>query len=191
MNLPPIIMELTKGENCPTVEQAAELFANLTSHTMRKNEILQDIGIKCRKMYFIKKGIVKTSIVDSTGAQHTVRFVGKGDGVTVIDSFIYQTPSTLRLQCVVPGEVLTLKYDDYVYMTQLYKGLENSFLKLLLARKNDMLQERFIMTNQDALTKYTGFKERHAPIVDLLPLKDVASYLGIRQQSLSRLRAKM
>ena len=54
-----------------------------------------------------------------------------------------------------------------------------------------MVDEKSIIISHDATTRYIKFIERYADIVDRLPLKEIASFLGIRQQSLSRLRGKM
>ena len=56
---------------------------------------------------------------------------------------------------------------------------------------NNMLDEKSRMISHDATTRYAKFIERYDRIVDRLPLKEIASFLGIRQQSLSRLRGKM
>jgi hypothetical protein len=61
----------------------------------------------------------------------------------------------------------------------------------MLKRYHDMVDEKSRMISDDATTRYLKFMERYSFMVDRLPLKEVASFLGIRQQSLSRLRGKM
>ena len=76
-------------------------------------------------------------------------------------------------------------------MNKLYPGLSPAFHKLMLKRYHTMLDEKSRMITNDATTRYLKFMERYKHMEERLPLKDIASYLGIRQQSLSRLRSKM
>ena len=86
---------------------------------------------------------------------------------------------------------MCFKHQDFIYMTKLYPALAPAFHKLMLKRSHALLDEKSRMITNDATTRYLKFKERYKSIEERLPLKDIASYLGIRQQSLSRLRSKL
>jgi CRP-like cAMP-binding protein len=152
---------------------------------------LLHLGEVADSIYIVKSGILKGSIIDEFGKMHTVRFVAEGSVMTSMYSFIDQKPSELQIECVEAGEILCFNHQDFEYMSKLYVGLSPAFYKLMLKRYHDMVDEKSRMISDDATTRYLKFMERYAFMVDRLPLKEVASFLGIRQQSLSRLRGKM
>jgi CRP-like cAMP-binding protein len=191
MELPEFLHDLTGDGDRPSLKYANEIFSMLESVHVRKKEILLHLGEVCDNIFFIKSGILKGSIIDEFGEMHTIRFVAENDVMTSMYSFVDQTPSNLQIQCVENAEVLCFKFQDFEYMTKLYPGLSPAFHKLMLKRYHNMLDEKARMISRDATTRYLKFMERYQDIEERLPLKDIASYLGIRQQSLSRLRSKM
>ncbi|WP_431472495.1 Crp/Fnr family transcriptional regulator [Nonlabens sp. SCSIO 43208] len=191
MELPSFLHDLTGDEGRPSLEYANEIFGLLEVKKVKKRDILLHLGEVSSHIYVVKKGVLKSSIIDEKGDLHTVRFVADGDVMTAMYSFIDQKPSDLQIECVESGEVLCFQYEDFEYMSKLYPGLEPAFHKIMLKRYQSMLDEKSRMISHDATTRYLKFVERYEPIVHRLPLKEIASFLGIRQQSLSRLRNKL
>ncbi|WP_124978945.1 Crp/Fnr family transcriptional regulator [Nonlabens xiamenensis] len=191
MELPSFLHDLTGDGDKPSLEYANEIFGMLEVMKVRKKQILLHLGEIADSIYIVKKGILKGSIMDEFGKMHTVRFVADGNVMTSMYSFVDQKPSDLQIECVEAGEVLCFKYQDFEYMSKLYSGLSPAFHTIMLKRYHAMLDEKSRMISHDATTRYVKFIERYQPIVDRLPLKEIASFLGIRQQSLSRLRGKL
>ncbi len=191
MELPSFLHDLTGEGDKPSLEYANEIFSMLEVVKMRKKQVLLQLGEVAHSIYIVKTGILKGSLKDEEGNMHTIRFVAEGNVMTSMYSFVDQKPSNLQIECVESGEVLCFKHQDFDYMSKLYSGLTPAFHKIMLKRYHDMVEEKSRMIGDDATTRYKKFIVRYAPIVDRLPLKEIASFLGIRQQSLSRLRAKM
>jgi CRP-like cAMP-binding protein len=191
MELPSFLHDLTGEGDRPSLEYANEIFSMLEVVKMRKKQVMLHLGEVTDSIYIVKSGVLKGSIIDEFGKMHTVRFVAEGGIMTSMFSFIDQKPSELQIECVEAGEILCFKHQDFEYMSKLYVGLSPAFYKLMLKRYHDMVDEKSRMISDDATTRYLKFMERYSFMVDRLPLKEVASFLGIRQQSLSRLRGKM
>ncbi|MEN8815827.1 MAG: Crp/Fnr family transcriptional regulator [Nonlabens sp.] len=191
MELPSFLFDLTGEGDKPSLEYANEIFRMLEVTKVRKKQVLLNLGEVADSVFIVKSGILKGSIIDEFGEMHTVRFVADGDVITSMYSFIDQKPSELQIECVEAGEILFFKYQDFEYIGKIYSGLSHAFHKIMLKRYHDMLDEKSRMISDDATTRYVKFMERYAFIIDRLPLKEIASFLGIRQQSLSRLRGKM
>jgi len=191
MELPDFLHDLTGDGDRPSLQYATEIFSMLEVIKVKKKQVLLHLGEVCDNIFFIKSGILKGSIIDEYGDLHTVRFTCENEVMTSMYSFIDQTPSNIQIQCVEAGEVLCFKHQDFIYMNKLYPGLSPAFHKLMLKRYHTMLDEKSRMITNDATTRYLKFMERYKHMEERLPLKDIASYLGIRQQSLSRLRSKM
>lgn len=191
MQLPQFLINLTGGDDKPTIEQASEIFNLLDVVKVKKRQVLLNVGEVCDKIYIVKRGIIKACIIDEKGALHSIRFVADNDVISSMDSFIKQTPSSIHLECVEPGEIRSFKFDDFEYMSQLYPGLLPAFYEMMLTRYQRSLDEKCRMISRDATDRYLKFAECYPAIINRLPLKEVASFLGIRQQSLSRLRGKL
>ncbi|BAO54624.1 Crp/Fnr family transcriptional regulator [Nonlabens marinus] len=191
MELPEFLHDLTGGGDKPSLKYATEIFSMLEVVKVKKKEVILHLGEVCDNIYYIKSGIIKGSIIDEYGDMHAIRFTAENDVITSMYSFIDQTPSNIELQCVEAGEVMCFKYQDFEYINKLYPGLTPAFNKLMLKRYHKLLDEKSRMITYDATTRYLKFMERYSYMEERLPLKDIASYLGIRQQSLSRLRSKI
>lgn len=191
MELPAFLHELTSDENTPSLEYAEEIFNLLEVTKFRKKETVLYLGDTATKIFFVKKGILKASIMDEKGNLHTIRFVSENDAITSMVSFIEQKPSNIQIDCIEDVEILSFKYEDFQYMSKLYSGLAPAFHRIMLRRYNALLDEKSRMISRDATARYLKFIENYNHIADRLPLKEIASFLGIRQQSLSRLRGKL
>ncbi len=191
MELPFFLHDLTGGSDRPSLKYVSEIFNMLEVVKVKKKEVLLHFGEVSDTIFYVKSGILKGSIIDEFGDLHAIRFCAEGDVITSMFSFVDQSPSNIQIQCVEAGEIMCFKHQDFVYMTKLYPGLTPAFHKLMLKRYQDMLDEKSRMITNDATTRYLKFIERYKYMEERLPLKDIASYLGIRQQSLSRLRSKM
>ena len=191
MELPDFLHELTGDGDRPSLKYATEIFSMLEVVKIKKKQILLHLGEVCDNIFFVKSGILKGSIIDEFGEMHTVRFTAENDVTTSMFSFVDQTPSNIEIQCVEAGEIMYFKHQDFIYMNKMYPGLAPAIHRLMLKRYHIMLDEKSRMITNDATTRYLKFMERYKTMEERLPLKDIASYLGIRQQSLSRLRSKM
>jgi len=191
MKVPEFLLNLSGGPDRPTLEYVNEIFSLLDVVKMKKRQVLLNIGDVSDKIYFIKRGIIKASIIDEKGNLHSIRFISDNDAIASMYSFISQTPSTIHLECIEAGEIRVFKYQDFRYLTQLYSGLITAVYSLMMSRYHTSLDEKSHMISRDATERYVKFVERYDTIINRLPLKEVASFLGIRQQSLSRLRGKL
>jgi CRP-like cAMP-binding protein len=188
MELPAFINDLIGKEGLPTLEEAHKVFSVLQVVKVRKNQILLPIGEIASSIYIVKSGILKESMLDEDGNTMAIRFVSNGDVMTSVYSFINQQASVHEIACLEDGELLCFNYPDFQYMSKLYECLSPAFYKLMLKRCHLVLDEKSRMITRNAQTRYDKFIEQHHPFASQIPLKDVASFLGITQQSLSRLR---
>lgn len=155
----------------------------------KKNAIVQPIGKSCKTIYFIKKGALRvfyfkgeTDITDSMEFENA--FVAR------VESLISGLPSRKGIQAIEDTELIAINadmlarlYDDYLEIERLFKKI---FLNAFMATINRIESIQF----HGAETRYTNFLKEHPDVLKRVPLKYIASYLGITQVSLSRIRAK-
>ena len=155
----------------------------------KKNTDVQPIGHTCRTIYFIKKGCLR--IYYLKGDQDVTESLEFENAfVARIESLISGTPSRKGIQAVedttliaINADKLKMLYDKHLEIERLFK---NIFLRTFIATLNRMEGMQF----HSAEVRYANFLKEYPTALKRVPLKYIASYLGITQVSLSRIRAK-
>lgn len=156
-----------------------------------EEEYLFTGGKVCHTLYFITKGILKFVSLDEQGKNITHFFLPDNRFCTILDSFLNQKITEDRIQAACPAEVLSI---DLLALQEVYQMfpefkllLEDIFQRQLLEKVN--LRNAYL--NRDALSRYRLFLEKQPDIALRVKMQDIASYLGIAPQSLSRLRKQI
>ena len=155
-----------------------------------KNEILVKSGDVCRDFFFIIKGCLKAFFIDSKG-QETIRYVAfENQFISTIHSFIRQTPSNEYICAVEPSELLTISYSDFNTALNSIPLFKDFYIKILEGTylNNHWRIETFLRL--DAKQRYEYILKNDQQMVQRLSNKNLAGFLGITQESLSRIKAK-
>jgi CRP-like cAMP-binding protein len=141
-------------------------------------------------VYFITTGIVR---VFATNADKEVSldFAFAGQFSTAYASFITQTPSAVTLQAITPVTGFAFYYDA---LQELYKKdhpAERTGRLLAEYQYLRKYQRELSFLQYSAQERYLQLLEEHPQIVQQIPVKYIASYLGIEPESLSRIRKKL
>tara|TARA_Y100001933_G_scaffold264082_1_gene328196 strand:- start:36813 stop:37379 length:567 start_codon:yes stop_codon:yes gene_type:complete len=168
-----------------------ELFSSkLVQRYFPKKRILTHQGKVENYLSFVESGIVRLFIPKKDG-ELTFGFVFQGNFVSAYDSFLEQTPCEYVVETITNSVLWQLSYHDlqYIYSTSKIgnligrKASEELFLKKSkreLSLLRDSAQQRYLNL----------FKER-PELVQKIPLKYIASYIGITPQALSRIRKRI
>lgn len=174
----------------PLTPKAYEaLSAVCTPITIKKNMDLQAIGQTCKCIYFINKGALRVYYYKGdTDITDSLEF--EGAFVARVESLVTGQPSKKVIQAIEDCELLMINidklhalYDSYLEIERLFKHL---FLKAFLGVLNRIESIQF----HSAEVRYANFLKEYPDALKRVPLKYIASYLGITQVSLSRIRAK-
>lgn len=141
-------------------------------------------------VYFVTSGIVKIYFIHGE-REICVDFAFRHDLVNSFISFATQKPSILALEALTPVETLCMTYSDVTRFHDFSKNSERLgrlLMEQLYIRKS--LKEMTLLS-QTAEERYLDLLIRHPEVVRQIPVKDIASYLGIHPESLSRIRKKM
>ena len=166
---------------------------NLLSHFTEKPFSKGDFLIReeqvCQYIFFIKKGMVKVCASDGN-REFIMRFFQENIFVTVVNSFVEQTPSRFQIKALEDGIALMLHRDKMEELCSNNHEIESFFRKLTEKIASQMVTRISGMLQDDATTRYKMFLENNAALMQRISLGDLASYLGITQASLSKIRAK-
>jgi CRP-like cAMP-binding protein len=155
----------------------------------RKRQYIQQEGDVIRLETFVIKGLTRTYEVDDKGQEHVIHFGPEDWWVGDLYSFLTQTPSTYNIDCLEDTETLQISRDDLELLYERVPKMERHFRILV--------QHAFVATtrrlssslSKSAAERYEEFIKRYPQIEQRVPNHQIASYLGITPQSLSRIRA--
>jgi len=170
-------------------EVTKEIVSKLKSKTFVKGDFINKQGQLCRDLFFIEKGLVK-HYYHSKNRIFILRFFPENNLFTILDSYINQTPAEF---ITIALEDTTLTYLDYYDVEELcrnHHSFETFMRKYISFAASNILKRNKEMLEDDATERYNGFVKENGHLLQRISLGDIASYLGISQVSLSRIRAK-
>jgi len=156
-----------------------------------KNEYFVSQEKVCRKMIFISEGVMRYCMFREDGTDVTCFFMCENDFAGDPDSFFSQKPSDKNIQALTDCQLLTISYENMQkFLQELSRGNElfAGFGEYVMTR---MLYQRTFLLNLDAAARYQAFMKEYPHVLQRVPLSYIASFLGIAQQSLSRLRKQI
>jgi CRP-like cAMP-binding protein len=183
-----LIQNLAKRSVLLDAGELETLQSLFTHRKFRKNQYVLQEGNISGYENFIVKGLTRTYEVDDKGQEHVLFFGPEDWWVGDLYSFLSGTPSIYNVDCLEDTEVLQISKQ---HLDLLYEKVPkmNLYFRVLF-------QNAFISTAQrvgaclskSALERYQEFKEKYPHIEQRIPNHQIASFLGITPQSLSRIR---
>lgn len=172
----------------PESEAEDLLTSKLYEKSYRKGELILETGQVCKRIYFVDSGLVKTFFYTDT-REFIMRFFPEGSLFTVLDSFVLQQPSAYSVEALEDTKVTCLNHADLELLCSRYHSMETFYRKLLSVAAVNMMDRIGGTLEEKAGIAYQKFLKEHGALLQRISLADLASYLGITQVSLSRIRA--
>jgi len=158
--------------------------------SFRKGKLLLKAGEICEHIYFIKKGAVRGFIKDGT-KDITTWITAENEVVSSISSLDMREPALENMQAIENCELFALTYDDFQDLYIKFPEFNIVARKLLQKYYKDAEGRAFIARATNAEKKYRLFVTRYGHLANRIPLKYIASFLGITLETLSRVRKKL
>jgi CRP/FNR family transcriptional regulator, anaerobic regulatory protein len=158
--------------------------------TFKKKEFLLQEGKICNKISFINSGCMR-AFYNVEGIENTVQFFFADSWYTDYESFLTGKPATENMQALEQCEIVQFSRDDIYKLYETHPVFnsvgrvmaENAFMSL--SKLNKML------TNEEPEQRYLNLFKNRPEIVEKIPQHYIASYLGIKPESLSRIRKRI
>lgn len=156
---------------------------------VNKNEHLLHEGNVCRYLYFLEKGALRGYyILDGKEITHWFGF--ENDFVTSFHSFITHQPTVENIQMIEYSILYAISKEKLTQLFNEYHEIER-LVRIAYEKYYIRLEERFVNAHfKTAKELYEDLMQRSPHILERVPLGYVASYLGISQETLSRIRNK-
>lgn len=156
----------------------------------RKHQYIVQEGDVVEHDYFIVKGLARTYHVDEKGQEHILRFTPEDWWAGDLASFFGQIPTQYNIDCIEDTEVLRISVDDLEKVFDKIPQM-NKYFRLLYQKSIVAFNVRVTANlTKSAIERYEEFIHRYPQIEQRVPNHQIASYLGIAPQSLSRIRSQ-
>lgn len=171
--------------------EIALILSKSTTRTLKRRQYVLQEHFICRHYTFMVKGCLKMYSIDPKGTEHNIQFAAENDWITDIDSFYTQKPSRLFIEAVEPSEIIQIEQENlYFLFTEIPKL--NRIFKVIIEHKYVELQNRVLQSiSSTAQQRYLYFLEQYPHLSSRLPNTQIASYLGITPEFLSKIRREL
>ena len=193
-------MSLSNTNKIYLVKESIFKLANFTSEewdfyqniideiSFKKKEYLTKRGDVEKYAYFILEGAVKYEASTEQGKEICVDLGFQGNLVSSFSSCLLQRPSNISIQAVTNIKAFRLRYPPVLELLETSKNAER--FHRLIAEQLYIRETRrtYTLISKSAEERYLHLLENQPDALRLIPIKDLASYLGIHPDSLSRIR---
>lgn len=154
---------------------------------LQKDEYFSEAGRIPEQVGFVVGGVIRGCYYNNKGDEITRCFISENSLVADYLNFEATTHSSEYLQACTNCHLITFSKRNWDELSQIIVGwnnIQSKMVQLCMYQKS----RKGPVISQDATTRYLEFMESFPTLVNRIPLAYIASYLGITQQSLSRIR---
>ena len=170
-------------------QQQIELITGkATELEIRKDEYFSEAGKISTQVGFVLDGVMRVCYYDNKGEEITKYFIDENNLVVDLESFNNDICSNAYVQAITDCKMLVFSKKDWKELLDTiipWEAIVNKITSRALIQK---IERRSPLVSEDATTRYLMFLKIYPNVVNRIPLSYIASYLGITQSSLSRIR---
>ncbi|HEX5172322.1 MAG TPA: Crp/Fnr family transcriptional regulator [Cyclobacteriaceae bacterium] len=194
-----VLIQMTKDTFIKRIEQYVQLtdeemrYAKsvLEPSLIRQNDLLVANGEPCKFMIYVCAGCLMSYYTDSSGNVHVIQFATEGWWTGDLHSFTNYTPSIYSTKALADSEVLLITKPDLDDLFNKVPKFERYFRIIF---QNSLVTHQFRIIQNFSSTaeeRYLYFQNKYSSLEQFVPLKYIASYLGITPEFLSKVRRKI
>ncbi|WP_428664863.1 Crp/Fnr family transcriptional regulator [Runella sp.] len=157
---------------------------------VRKNQYLINEGDEVKYEFFVLSGIYKVFFVDEQGKEFILQFAQENWWMSDYCAFFKQKNATMYVECMEDGEVLFCSLQAREKLSAELHKIEH-FFRIKLTNGYVALQERIkLLLSSTPQQRYEAFSKLYPDLIQRVPKKFIAEYLGVSRETLSRLYSK-
>lgn len=158
---------------------------------IRKRQFLVQEGEICRRLAFVKEGCLRSYAVDGAGKEHVNQFAIRDWWITDLQHYLTGSAAVHNIDALEDSDVLLLERSARQELLDTVPGADRFFR--ILQESSYVASNRRIdsLLKDSAEERYLAFLKTYPALVERIPQGQIASYLGITPQSLSRIRKEL
>lgn len=173
-------------------DKEKNFFISLLEHkTLKRKTLYLQAGEVCKYSTFVVDGALKSFTVDKEGKEHILSFATKDWWIADMYSYISRKPAVQTIEAIADSEILLLSWENQQFLYEKVPKFER-FFRILIENALVANQQRLIDNlSSTAEERYLHFIKKYPIIPSCVPQHNIASYLGITPEFLSKIRARL
>jgi CRP/FNR family transcriptional regulator, anaerobic regulatory protein len=171
------------------LKQAIESY--FISMQIAKNTIIEEEGKIPQHLYFVNEGYLRSFYYDDDGDEVTTYLAIPDQYVASFLSLSQQIVSNENIETITDCSLLKVKRDDFLKIVDQFPAFREYSLSIFESAFTQINQRANDLATLSAEQRYTQLINKQGNILQNVPIQYIASYLGIKPQSLSRIRKQM
>ena len=172
-------------------EEIEKLIGIIRTTKIKKRQCIDQPGYVCQYRNYVVKGAFRSYYIDKVGKEHTVQIAIEDWFVSDFYSYITQTPATLFVEALEDAIIFQMTYEDIEGLCKEIHSLSEYF-RITTERAFAFSRKRALSNlSMTAEEKYVEILEQYPNIVQRVPQKVIASYLGMTPEFMSKIRKKL
>ncbi|OJJ14190.1 Crp/Fnr family transcriptional regulator [marine bacterium AO1-C] len=172
-------------------EKSDLIISNFKRVNLKKHDFFQEEGKVAQYYYFIQSGFARSYAIDAHGNDITTNFYNAGDILIDWYSFIQKTPALDYIQSLTDCEGWQIEFNDFQHMFSTVGSFRDACRSRLVSSYFQLKKHSVSMITLTAKERYLQLLIDKPQIVQNVSLKHIATYLGITDTSLSRIRKEI
>ena len=153
-----------------------------------KGEVLEHQGDRSMDQYFIIEGILKRVVSTAQGREMILRFAAEADIDTSYAAWRLKTPIPYSIRAVTRVRAAKLSMQRWVRFLERHAAVKSAFEFEIMKLMSEVMAHTITLHLLDAPGRVRRFLRKHTDLADRLPKKELASYLNLSPETLSRLK---
>ena len=153
-----------------------------------KGEVLEHQGDRSLDQYFIIEGILKRVVSTAQGREMILRFAAEADIDTSYAAWRLKTPIPYSIRAVTRVRAAKLSMQRWVRFLERHMAVKSAFEFEIMKLMSEVMAHTITLHLLDAPGRVRRFLRKHTDLADRLPKKELASYLNLSPETLSRLK---
>jgi CRP-like cAMP-binding protein len=169
-------------------KEIEELLLLFTERKIKRRGFILQQGDVCKHFNFVVEGCFKMYAIDEAGKEYNLEFAVENEWITDLSSFYSEKPGSVYIEAVEPASIVQINRADLIYLYSNYPKFNSTF-RIIIERKYIELQNRVLQNiSATAEERYVNFTTQFPALANRLPNTQIASYLGITSEFLSKVR---
>ncbi len=173
-----------------SAQERAELEPHLTVVDCAKGDFLLHQGVHEMEQYFVLDGILKRVVANQQAKEMILRFADERDMETSYAAWCLGTPTPYSIVSVTKARVAKLPLPQWIAFMEQHTVLKLSFEHAVMRLMSEIMAHTITLHLLDAPGRVNRFLRKQPELFERIPKKELASYLNLSAETLSRLKQR-